>query len=410
MTASAGGGSAGGSGGRGLWMWAVAVVVIGLLLFFIGRRGSDGPPYDPRSTSEDGTRAVVRLIEDLGGSVEIIQGAPASADAGDVALILVDRYRSNDPDLDPDLADSLAAEVLTIRRWVEQGGTLIVADPESQFNPSEARELHSGGTTCDIDALAGLTIDTDADDGSIFAVDYSSTGDRQACFGSTGQAAVVVAQRGEGTSVAFGLRDLVTNQHLGTADHAQLAVALLVPSPGTRVVILDGPTFSTGTETLGDLVPSGVKWGLGLAAVAFGFFALGRAFRHGRPVREPQLVEIAGSELVVAVGTMYERSRQVDSAAATLRQLAQDDLAHDLGLPKNSSVDAIADGLSRLSTGADGLQPEAIGQTLAHRQVQTEDELVQLANEIDALRHVVGRRHPDQQKPPESTDLMRTRL
>ena len=55
-------------------------------------------------------------------------------------------------------------------------------------------------------------------------------------------------------------------------------------------------------------------------------FALWRARRLGRPVAEVQPVEIAGSELVVAVGNLLQKSGRPETAAERLRS----DLHHDL--------------------------------------------------------------------------------
>ena len=72
-----------------------AVVVILLLLLVIGNGTSNGPPFSPRSTTESGTRALVRLLEAEGADVELRAGPPLASD--DIALVLVDRFASPRP-------------------------------------------------------------------------------------------------------------------------------------------------------------------------------------------------------------------------------------------------------------------------------------------------------------------------
>ena len=53
--------------------------------------------------------------------------------------------------------------------------------------------------------------------------------------------------------------------------------------------------------------------------IAFVVFALWRGRRLGRPVAEVQPVEIAGSELVVAVGNLLQKAGRPEIAAERLR-------------------------------------------------------------------------------------------
>lgn len=360
------------SRGRGTVLLAALLAVV-LALLAIGNRASGGGSFSPHSTSENGTRAMVRLLEDSGVAVEVRTGVPGPGD--DIALILSDRFVTNDDELQV----AITADLIEIGDWVASGGTLIVADPASGLLPSQDRGNHQGGADCEVAALVAIrSIDLERSEG----FDMSSAGDRRVCFAGSGQAAVVVADRGVGAVVGFGLRDAWRNDRIGRGDHAKLAVAILAPRQNGSVVILEGPTFATGDESLAELVPAGVKWGLGLAAVAFLIYAVGQSRRHGRPVREPQQVTIAGSELVVAVGKMLERSRAPENAAMSLRDEARRRLAEALKLPRNTPVDEVTAALAARP----GIKTVDIEAALGAGPVSSEADLLRLAASIDQLQ------------------------
>ena len=88
----------------------LAVVVVGAYLG--AARRTTGPPHDPGSTAPEGARAVVALVEELGGSIAVVEGAPT--DEFDRALLLEDRLSRADAD--------------ALLRWVGDGGRMVVGD------------------------------------------------------------------------------------------------------------------------------------------------------------------------------------------------------------------------------------------------------------------------------------------
>ncbi len=375
MTANAS--SAGNKSGRGTTMlWVVAIAVIALLVGLIGRNQSDGSPYDPFSISENGTQAMMRILERAGADVDIRKGIPSADD--DIALILVDRYQSGDADL----VDQYFESQLAIREWVDEGGTLVVADPSSSFLPGELSGNGIPGFQCDIAALAEI----DELDPDIDATPLQVSANRQFCFGDGGTALVVKADSGEGTIVYTGTRDHWENEFIGLADHGALAVALLAPTNDTNLVVLTGPTnIADPIRSLTDLIPSGVRWGIALASLGFVLYALGRVPRHGRPVQEPQLVEIAGSELVLATGHMLEQSRTFVDSAETLKAQVSRDLARALHMPVNAARDQV---VAQVAARA-GQQPGQVERLLSPGGVNSEDDLAALAADLDQLKRAV---------------------
>ena len=102
----------------------------------------------------------------------------------------------------------------------------------------------------------------------------------------------------------------------------------------------------------------GVRLALWQLVVAFVLLALWRARRLGRPVAEPQPVQLPGAELVVAVGNLLQRAKGRGQAAGLLTDDLRRSLAERLGLPPSAPADQVADAVAAvLKKGVLGRQP-----------------------------------------------------
>jgi hypothetical protein len=348
---------------------AVGAGLIGLLL--LQGSPSNDTPLDPRSDAPGGTSALVALLEELGSDVELSVGLPDADD--DVALVLVDR-----------LDDEQRAEVLS---WARGGGTLVVTDPASLLvpaaTPPDFVESDVGRGVCTIEALDGVD---QVDAG--FSQRYDTADAQSSCFGSRNFAYVVGRDEGAGDVVAIGGPDFATNERLGNDDNAVLAAALLAPEVGMTVRFVEAPLpAGGGDKTLGDLVSDGVRRGLWMLAVAFLLYAVWRAVRLGRPVAEPQPVEIAGSELVGAAGRLLERGRSASASAEVLRGRLRRALAARFGVPVSAPPSTLADVVAERS----GLDPALLDRAVGTSGVQSDDELVAVASAIATVHQEVLR-------------------
>jgi hypothetical protein len=350
----------------------VVAVLIGLLVvaWAAGRPPQDGDPLDPRSSGELGARGLVVFLEEMGADVALSRSGPTAAT--DVAVVLDDR-----------LNESTRAD---LAGWVEDGGTLVVADPGSLLSAplaeqtGELDELLTGDLArgdCDIAALTDVE-DLEAPGALLYAV----PADGASCFGDDEAAYIVTGAVGDGTVVSVGSPTVFLNDSLDNRDHAVLAGTLLAPEAGTRVTILEDPPPGEGDETLEDLVPDGVKAALVQVALAFGVYALYRARRLGRPVPEPLPVQIAGSELVVAVGDLIQQSGDPERAAVVLQDDTRRALARRLGLAVDADPALVADAAAS-RVGADR---DAVLELLTRRPVPDEKALVDLARSLDTIR------------------------
>jgi Domain of unknown function (DUF4350) len=358
---------------RGWLPWLAIAAGVVLLALYSGQRQREGLPLDPGSTAPDGTRALVEVLGRLGASVQVSDRPPAAGTA--TALLLAD-------DLDQARRQALLA-------WVRGGGTLVVADPTS-----EVTEVKSVGgiqvgfieatlqRRCDVPALRDVG-SVSAPGSVVFAVPEGATG----CFPRNRGAWLLVQPEGSGTVVRLGGASELTNGELDSADNGVLAASLLAPAGGTVVQVLRPLPPGERGERLTDLIAPRVKLFLWQLAVAFAALALWRGRRLGRPVSEPQPVQIPGSELVVAVGNLLQRARGRRQAAALLGDDLRRLLAERLGLPAGAPAELVA-GVAAART---GIPVERVRGVLGAASPRDEAELVALARAIDNVRQEVTR-------------------
>ncbi len=361
----------------GRWRRAAPVAVLVLAVVAIGWVArpprSGGEPLDPRSTEPLGARALVLLLERFGADVTV--GGPPRT--GSVALLLGDRLNDRDR--------------TALVRWVEGGGTLVVADPLSSFAPPIGRDssgLLSPATSADrlVEPRCSLSVLA-----TVGAVDLSGAAPLRApsgavgCFPVPGGSYLVARTQGTGAVVALGGAGPLVNANLAEADNAVLAVSLLASDSSASVVVIGPSTAGGGTRGLRDLVSRRVKDGLWQLLVAFGLFALWRARRLGRPVVEAQPVQIAGSELVVAVGALLQQGRRRAAAGAMLRAAVRTVLGERVGVPGEHDPERLAAAVSRY-TDRDAAAVQAI---LSGPEPVDDAALVALARDVESLRNEV---------------------
>jgi hypothetical protein len=368
--------------------WAIGgllalVAVLGVLA--IGRGGGGEQALSPRSHGRLGTSALVALARDLGADVAVRDSLPRLAGAGapDVLLVFADRFTTG--------------QHQTVDGWVRAGGVLVVTDPVSGFSPQVGGlgfdDVDELGPTvpgdCGIAPLSNLDLArVDPDGGGLL---YALPAEGEGCLDDTrGDAYIVATPRGEGTVVAIGGSGMAVNEALAHGQNAPVMAALVAPREGTGLVVLEpgavsGGAASVGERTLRDLVSPGVKRGLAQLAVAFVVYALWRARRLGRPVREPQPVAVAASELVAAVGSLLDRSGSPQHAADLLRRDLRRFLADRAGVPASLDDDVLA----RVVAERTGVSADQLRLALGAQPVTDDAGLMDLAHTIDHIREEV---------------------
>lgn len=362
---------------RAFWP-AFLIVLLGLTLAIGGTRRVDGPELDPRSTGPLGTKALVQLLESMGGDVEITSEVPRSSRS--VVLVLRDT-------LEPGQREDLEA-------LVGRGARLVVADPASSLGAP------SSGATSLFGPLDDETIQPDhCNIGELSGVDELAPGstrlvavggDSQSCFGSRSQAFVVIRAQGRGQLVTIGGAGVLTNSRLGDSGNSVLAAELLVPDPGADVYILDPvQALGDGSRSAMDIaredIGPGLPYSILLAVLAFVVYVAFRARRLGRPISEPQAVQIAGSEFVIASGRLRRGSGDPAAAARILRSQLRRDLAERVGVPTGYDLGLLSDAVSALTT----IERDEVYGALSDQSVGSNAELMDLIARVDSIRQEV---------------------
>jgi hypothetical protein len=382
-----GGGVGGGAGARSsvrrALPWVAVVLGVALVVAVAGRGAEEGNPLDPASPGPLGTKGLVEVLRGLGGRVTVSAGQPGTGT--DTALLLSD-------DLTPQRRQGLLD-------WVRRGGTLVVADPSSGVTRVEPTgSTRFGLLDAEIERRCAVPALRDADrvaapGGVVFEIPegQGAPGNRpgatQACFPRNDGAWLLVQPLGGGTVVRLGGASALVNQELGEADNAILLASLLVPVEGTAVQVLQPPLPGGGTAGLGDLIAPRVRLALWQLVVAFVLLALWRARRLGRPVAEPQPVQLPGAELVLAVGNLLQRAKGRGQAAGLLTDDLRRSLAERLGLPPSTPADQVADTVAERT----GIPRERVLRTLTRTTPRDEAELVALGQAVDTIRREVTR-------------------
>jgi hypothetical protein len=367
---------------------ALAVVAIAIVMMLLLRARPTTQPFDPRSGAADGTRGLVVLLQRYGADVEISRSVPTTGTERRLVVLqdrLTDVQRS------------------ALRQAAEGGATVIVADPRSTLgDPRSTTVIDSRGATlgpqrdfqinvlvgsCDIPALVHLR-GVHIVNGILRTVGAND----RSCFGDGHESFAVARAAGSGVIVALGDNTIFTNAYLRLADNSGVATALLAPVKGAKVTIVLGDVapktaadIGTGTRSLADLVRPGVWMALLQLAIAFIVLAVARAVRPGRPVREPEQVPVAGSELVAATGRLMQRAHHEQRAAWLLRGDLYRDLCAHHHLPPTTPIDALDRAVSERS----GLAPGTVVAVL-EREVADTTQLLALSRTIQQIRdHVL---------------------
>lgn len=347
--------------------WLVIIVLLVVVASLAGGPDRQGHHLDPDGVGPTGLKALRELLTSFDARVRV--GYDPTPDA-DVMLVTQDVVADDDLD--------------AVEQWVSDGGILVLTDPWSALSPVSVvsgRFFESGGGAivtaqrCDIPALGEL--------GSITPGPYRlevGDGDRS-CFGDGVEAHVVEKSIGAGAIVVVSGSNTFVNEHLGETDNAALAVSLLAPVPGTRVLMLEAGSGSSD-RSLSASIPTGVRRAIVQLLAAFVFYAWFRGRRLGKPVVEHQPVQIEGSELVLAVGGLVRRTRDPDAAAGVLRADIRRRLTSRLGLAPHADPRVIVE----VAATRTGIDPGRLIAAVGDGPVSDDAQLLELACNIDSIR------------------------
>jgi hypothetical protein len=340
------------------------IVLVAAILIALARGGGDDGALDPDSVTPAGSRAVARILEQQGVNIVQITSIEEAQNAvnGDVTLLITQPNW-----LAPDQLMALRAQAVST---VAIGAT---GDAVSALSPRAVQEgvvePQNRQPRCDY-AAAGVV--------RIGGVVYDGP---TRCYDGTVLRDDNVTLLGDATPLTNDTLDVEGNAALALrilGEHRQLV--WYMPS------LADASTNGGGEESVYNLVPSGWWFALGQVAVAVVLFMLWRARRLGPIVTEPLPVVVRAAETTEGRARLYRRAKATDHAADALRRATITRLIPLLGLPSDAGPQAITEGVTA-RTGRHGVEVHAV---LFGPPPDTEQALVQLADELDALANEVG--------------------
>jgi hypothetical protein len=393
--------------GRGRLGLAVALLLAVVVGVFLTTRVPPAEPFGVDSSAPNGWKAVRLLLEGRGVRVEeasaaSLAGGERPLREGEAVVVAV-----------PSVATE--AQVRALADLAAGGGTVVFGEQplgaeEAEFSAlidaelTSGRELAdapaspSGPGRCDIEALEGLgPIDTAfavaIDPGSITPADAE-----RRCYADGLGAHVVERTEGAGRVVSLSSPFLWVNARLqpnkeqGGGPLANGAVAVRLLGDASVVTFVDPAPSATvafgGTQDPLTLLPLPVKLALAQLAGAFVLYLWWRSRRLGPPIPERLPVEIAGSELVVAVGDLLRRRGNAQRAAATVRAETRRVLGERLGLGPHGSHAALVEVVAT-RTGRDPAELAAVLFDDPAAPVTSAEALVTLVRTLDTIRQEV---------------------
>lgn len=365
----------------------VAIAVLAAVLASVARGFYRDGPLEPDAPTDQGSKAAVQVLTDLGVDVQTgrhTDDAVEALHAGRTVLVTA--------------PSDLSGQQLTALADAheDEGGQLVLVQPDfvtlSYFTTgiSPTGSIRSetdltAGSGCGDLAHGARQVHVPGADGLRGPSSVYRTADGAAgCFDS-GDGSLVAAEDG---IIVLGSADLLTNAGIDEAENSALVLNVLgetgeltwyVPSAGD-------PMGSSGQSLVGylpDWAGPVALWILAVGVIAV--VALGRRF--GPVVVEPLPVTVRPQELVLGRARLLQRSDARDAAATSLRSATSTRLADRLGLRHESALDGL---LAALAPHTDR-SPEQLRTLLGPTPVTTDEDLVRLAQDLDRLEKEIDR-------------------
>ncbi len=370
-------------------------VLLGLLLLLalvvLVLTSPRGTGYlDPGAVEPDGSRALARVLDDLG--VQVIDArttADAAAGATGATVLITDSTLPTDAMLD-DILRAGPRRIVLVDPLPESaafeslgsGATSVLPEGDEPVAPrcTLPEALRAGPATLP---------------GARYREPGLATGARipgvAACYDSNGSAAVVAipASAEAPEVVLLGSAHPLTNAGLDEQGNASLALGLL----GSRDQLVwwrptsaDPALASVAGTSLIDLLPPWVLPVLIQVVIAWLVTILWRARRLGRLVVEPLPVVIRAGETTAGHGRLLAAQHARGEAAVHLRAQALEQVRVRLGLPPGGPPERLV----AVAATRSGRPPEAVHDLLYGRQPSTDTQLVALAHDLAELTTEVG--------------------
>lgn len=366
------------------WLALLGLVLVAALVLTLPAPPQSNVPGAPDNAGPTGTRALVRVLERQGVTVEHVTTgrAAVAAATGDSTVVVV-----GDVWLGPRHVDALSAleDDLVL---VDAGWALSSLLPDIVESGTGAERTRRAAACDDPDATAAGTVRA--------AGGYRDrTGAATTCFpeGEDGGAAYLTTEVDGRRVTALSDLALLTNDAVTDEGHAALALRVLGRHdhlvwyvPGQEDALAGETSDDVADVDLTDLVPW-VGPVLGWLLLVLLVTVVWRARRLGPVVPEALPVVVRSAEATRGRGRLYRRARAHGHAAAALRAGTAARVAQRLGLPRSADATSLLDALAR-ATG----RPARELEDLVYGPPPTDDAgLVRLADALHRLESEVHR-------------------
>lgn len=376
----------------------VILAVLAAVAAAIARGSFRDAPYEPSSSRPDGSAAVAAVLREDGVDV---REARRTADAADAlragrTVLVTDPSGLSRPQLEalsdaldegtghlvlltPDFGSlSVLAPGVRPSGTVAEGAGTLAADPRCGEASFRARTVDAGPITLGEDRAAGGTTTTAP------SILYQGPEDARSCFADAGGASIVRTDR----VTVLGSAAYLTNGHVSRADNSAVALNALGGSAGLTWY-LPSATDPMAPRSAGPLamLPAWLLPTVAWLLVCLLVWLLAVSRRLGPVVVEPLPVTVRAQELVVGRAHLLERSGARDRAARALRSAAAMRLAEKLGVRRQEPLAAL---LAALGPHTDRTA-EQLHALLGPIPVPTDEDLVRLAHDLDALEKEIDR-------------------
>ena len=359
------------------WVVLSLFVIVGLATLTIYLTAPrPGGPMDATSTSPAGARALATLLRDHGVDVVV---APNVAEVERAArpgtlIAVLQTFQVVDDDV--------------LRRLSNLPGDRLLVAPASRTREALAPEVRLAGSV----PFSGAEPDCDLREatrsGAVrFGVSdaYEAAGDIPvtSCY----EGALVRYSDGGRDVTVVGSSDFMTNGGLLEDGNAALAMNLAGTNPR---MIWYAPQQREGESDAGvapsDLIPPAIRWVTIQLCLAIALLAVWQGRRLGPLVAERLPVLVRASETVEGRGRLYRSRRARDRAADALRTATLQRMLPRLGLANNAEPPAVVQAVGQRC----GLNAQSLAHTLFGPPPASDDDLVNLARELDNIERQVA--------------------
>jgi len=361
------------------WLFWIVLGVLVLTVVIAAtvatRSATISDPLAADNPTPSGAQAVAQVLGDQGVTVTATSTLDATIDAAaspaDTTILFYDPNRILSADRVADLA-GLSAR-------------LVLVDPDfATLRALAPGVLQAGSVEGDLDtdcsSPAAVKAGTVLGDGSGYRIGSGAADATTACFSSGDDVySLVDLATPAGTVTVLGLTSALTNEHVGSAGNAALALNLL-GEHSTLVWYIPGVADYAGElpPSLADLTPEWATPVIILVLLTALAAAVWRGRRMGALVIENLPVTVRASE------TMEGRARLYGSASARLHALDSlrigtvERVAAACGLPRVATVDEVIAASSALSN----IDPRSVRDLLLDAVPHSDRDLVRLSDAL----------------------------